>query len=208
MSDIWIQEPTGEEFEFEMREDEEEDKELSHKAKALTKQISRRLSMSLIIKWLYAHGKEPHGQTEISEALKLSQGTVSFNLNRASNVGVVKIIRLKGLDIHPLYSVNRTIGRLVTKRFLWLVSFKLLKVLPKTEDISLEELKSNGEFIQIMKKFRLSFPEVLESLGLNHYVEILLDREREPYGIRLKDLPLQYYKQEKVEAEQAPEEVM
>jgi hypothetical protein len=78
MDEIWMEEPVGEEFECKVKVDEEE-KEVNKEAKAMVKQISRRLSMALIVKWLSEHGKEPHKQGEISESLKLNQGTVSFN---------------------------------------------------------------------------------------------------------------------------------
>jgi len=206
MEDIWIEEPIGEEFPYvEEENDSEEDKELLCKLKPFAKQISRRLSMALIVRWLYLHNKEPHRQMEIAECLRLNQGTVSFNLNRLAAVGVVKIIRLKGIDSHPLYQLHsNAVGKIITERFLWLVSFKLLKTLPRKDIETVEELKRNMDFMKIMNHFRLSFDEAIESLRLNHHVELQFDRERKPYSIKLKDLPLGYYKKEKQTIEEKP----
>lgn len=192
---IWIEEPLGEEFELE--EEESEDSQLPNKTKYFAKQISRRVSMAVIVKWLYYHSKEPHRQTEIWQAVGLNQATVSYNLNRLAKVGIVDIVRLEGLDSHPLYHINRRIAKYIVQRYLWLVSFQLIKAMQSKKEMTLEEIKANREILVLMRKYHLNEDEVIESLNLNkRYVEPVYSRHgsNELTGFKLKEVysPLPY----------------
>jgi len=92
---VWLEEPTGEEFDCEIDETGEHTLE---ETLDLAKQISRRVSMATIVKWLYNHSNEAHKQIEITKGVNLNHATVSWNLARLSNVGVVSVTRLDGLD--------------------------------------------------------------------------------------------------------------
>jgi DNA-binding transcriptional ArsR family regulator len=192
-----------------MEEVENEDfpMECKEEHKSVIKLVSRRRYFSIVCKWMLQHNAEPHNVTEISLGSGVNAGSVSFAVRKLNDLGVVHLHRVEKLDRkEKLYSINESAAKLIVQRYLWLVSFKLLKVLPKRKDnISLDELKTNNEFIQILRKYKLSFEESLESLRLNHYVEILLGREREPYAIKLKDLPTHYFKEEKQEVEEVEE---
>ena len=195
-----------------------EDEDDSLKITSIAKMVSKKKTQALVTKWLVNHGAEPHINKEISIGTGLDVSTVSLALGKLVSIGAVHRIRLDKIDKRShLYTANHKIAELIVKRYLWLCSFQLLKTLAnldqlREEDedvIDLDELRENSEFNQVMKKHGLSFVEAIEALKLNSYVEVLSDRAGEPYAIKLKEnLPLQYFKQEKVEAKQAPEEVM
>jgi predicted transcriptional regulator len=173
------------------------DVEDTTKAISVAKLISKRKSAAVIVKWLLSHSSEPHINGEISEGIGMNVATVGSNLQKLVAIGVVEKICLDTIDKRShLYRVHRKIGALITKRYLWLASWKLLKALSKTE-VRIEELKYNDKFLDVCKKFYLSFEESLEALRLNYYVEVLNDRDSKPYAIKLKDLPTHYFKEEK-----------
>jgi len=171
--------------------------------KPIIKLVSRRRYFAIVCKWMLQHNVEPHNVTEISLGSSVNIGSVSFAVRKLNDLGVTNLHRVEKLDRkEKLYSINESAAKLVVQRYLWLVSFKLLKALPKSEDnIFLDEFKANNEFIQIMRKYKLSFDEAVEALKLNHYVEVLCDRDRKPYAIKMKDLPTHYFKEERVAEE-------
>jgi DNA-binding MarR family transcriptional regulator len=191
----YVEEPTDE-FKPEITNMED-----TTNAVSIAKLISKRKSAAVIVKWLLSHSSEPHINGEISEGIGMNVATVGSNLQKLVAIGVVEKICLDTIDKRSrLYRVKPKIGALITKRYLWLASWKLLKALGKTE-VRIERLKSDDKFLDVCKKFYLSFEESLDALRLNHYVEVLNGRDNKPYAIKLKDLPPYYYKEEKTEVE-------
>jgi len=173
--------------------------------------VSKRRYFAIVVKWMLKHNTEPHNVTEIARDSGINAGSVSWAVRQLNRLDIVKLHRVETLDKkEKLYSINEDAAKLIVQRYLWLCSFKLLRILPKEDDeIYLDDLKNNDEFIKAIRKHALNFEEAVESLGLNKFVEVLLDEKKKPYAIRLKEnLPLHYYKQkEELKEIEEPEKV-
>ena len=62
-------------------------------------------------------------------------------------------------------NVNREIGALIVKRYLWLAGWKLIKVLSSKTQVQIEKLKFNNKFLDVCKEFYLSLKNYLKHLG-------------------------------------------
>jgi len=204
-ANTWMRKPSSVDFPIECKQEQ----------RVTIKLIAKRRYWAIVCKWLLQHNQEPHSVTEIAQATGVNGGSVSWAVKQMLLVNITNLHQIKKLDKREkLYSINPEPAKLIVQRYLWLCSFQLLKTLPIKKDeededniVSLEELKSNTTFNEVMQKHCLSFQESIESLGLNSYVTLLKDRAGEVYGIELENLPLSYYKTKKKETEKQEKKV-
>lgn len=135
--------------------------------RAVVKMISRMPVAMRILRFLHDNGGDYYKQ-ELRKKLNLPDSTVAYNLKKLENSGIIAkfIPGPVNLRVRCYRIVNMQLASLILKRFLWLCSFKLAKVLPYNE-ISVEDLQKLPKFIACRKKYFLSESEAVEALLMN-----------------------------------------
>lgn len=147
-----------------------EDKKEVAIGKALAKEITRRFTLMRILKFLYKNHPEPLFTKEIAQGLKMSDQNLIHNLKRLVRSGVVERVVTSTIDLRTKYYqvADKKLTERLIRRYHWLVSFKFVKLIPKSASyLSVGELKRNGEFQKLCGKYYLSEEEAIVALSLN-----------------------------------------
>ena len=152
-------------FPWEEEDEEEEEKTKVHLNKAIIKAVAKHTVRVKILKFLHKRN-EPFQRKQIKKGAKVV--AVAYNIKKLVELGLVRNVPVPFDRVHQYFEiVDREADEIIFKRNLWLVSFKLARLLLFDTTFLIEDLKNDAKYQRLCYKYGLTDDEGIEALKLN-----------------------------------------
>jgi len=176
------------EEESEEEDGEEEESQSLQLNRAVLKSISRRSSFCKVLKFLYDHYPEPYMQGQIEKSVGIMQATLWNIFKKLREIGLVRLVPNPIDRCAKFYALtDKVTTKKIVNRYLWLCGYKLAKLLPFNQTVTIEELKRNEQFQSMCQNYGLTIDEGISSLeNCSRKIEVV-ENYGKVYGFKRKE---------------------